>query len=85
MAGVRTKIDKQGRIIIPARERKQLGLKPGEAVVLSVEDGELRIRSIRESVRHAQAIIRQYIPEGRSLVDELIAERREEAERERDS
>jgi vacuolar-type H+-ATPase subunit H len=30
----------------------------------------------------AQAIVRQFVPEGVSLADELIAERRREAERE---
>ena len=37
----------------------------------------------QKAIREAQAIIRRYIPDAdRSLVDELIAERREEAERE---
>ena len=30
----------------------------------------------REAIRRAQALVRQYVPEGRSLSDELIAERR---------
>jgi hypothetical protein len=35
-----------------------------------------------EAIREAQAIIRRYVPDPhRSLVDELIAERRKEAER----
>lgn len=33
-------------------------------------------------MKRAQAIIRQFVPEGVSLVDELIEERRREAERE---
>jgi len=35
-----------------------------------------------QAVRRAQALVRRYVPEGRSLTDELIAERREEARRE---
>jgi vacuolar-type H+-ATPase subunit H len=35
-----------------------------------------------EAIKEAQRIIRQFIPEGVSLADELIAERRLEAERE---
>jgi hypothetical protein len=38
--------------------------------------------SLPASVRRAQAIVRQFIPAGVSLVDELLAERRLEAERE---
>ncbi|MFN8616472.1 MAG: hypothetical protein U0837_05210 [Dehalococcoidia bacterium] len=35
-----------------------------------------------EAIKEAQRIIRRFIPEGVSLADELIAERRLEAERE---
>jgi len=34
------------------------------------------------AIKRAQAIARRYVPAGSSLVDELIAERREEAARE---
>ena len=34
------------------------------------------------ALRRAQEIVAKYVPEGRSLVDELIAERRAEAARE---
>jgi AbrB family looped-hinge helix DNA binding protein len=78
-----TKIDQTGRLLIPARLRKELGLHPGADVVLEAREGELRIRSYRAAVEHAQALIRRYIPDDeRSLVDELIAERRAEAARE---
>ncbi|MGE3913772.1 MAG: hypothetical protein AB7K36_30795, partial [Chloroflexota bacterium] len=42
-------------------------------------DGELRIRSFRESIRRVQERVRPYIRPGESIVDELIAERRAEA------
>ena len=46
------------------------------------EDGAVRIYTVREAIRHTQELVRTYIPEDRSLVDELIAERRPEANRE---
>jgi hypothetical protein len=47
------------------------------------EDGDqVRIFSVRQEIRWAQDLVRQYVPEGVSLTDELIAERRAEAERE---
>jgi AbrB family looped-hinge helix DNA binding protein len=78
------RLDRQGRILIPAELRKELAMRPGEVLTLLVEDGELRIRSVSAGVRKAQAIAAKYIkPEpGRSLVDEFIAERRREAARE---
>ena len=36
----------------------------------------------RDAIRHAQKLVRKHVPKDRSLVDELIAERRAEAERE---
>jgi hypothetical protein len=61
-----------------------LGLEPGSAVVLSVVDHELRIVSLRESIRRSQDIVRKAVPHGTRLSDELLAERRREVARDRD-
>ena len=83
MATARTKIDKGGRILIPAKLRKELGIRPGDPVVLEIQGSELHLRSYRKAIEEAQAIIAKYIPDrDRSLVDELIEERRRAAERE---
>lgn len=71
-----------GRLQLRAEVRKELGLSDGDAVRISVENGELRVRSLRAVVAGIQAETRQYVPEGVSLVDEFIAERRAEAARE---
>ena len=76
-----TKIDKGGRVIIPAEYRKALSLKAGDEVMLLLDDGELRIMTPEQAIRLAQEIVRRYVPEGRSLSEELIHERREEAAR----
>ncbi len=70
-----------GRLVIPAKYRKALGIKPGDEVLLSLEDGEIRVVSTRQAVARAQTLVRRYIPKGRSLSEELIKERREEAAR----
>lgn len=59
-----------------------MGLSIGDEVVIRLEKGELRLKSLRESVKTAQAMVRSYIGKGRSLSDELIAERRSEGKRE---
>jgi hypothetical protein len=46
---------------------------------VQLDDGELRLATRREAIKRAQRLLRQYVPEGVSLVDELIAERRREA------
>ena len=82
MNAQRGKLVSGGRLQIPAEIRKELGLKDGDQLTLKVVDGELRILSVHEAIRRAQRMVRQYVPEGVSLVDELIAERRAEAARE---
>jgi AbrB family looped-hinge helix DNA binding protein len=83
MATARARIDRTGRILIPAKLRAELNVRPGDPVILETTGDELHVRPYRQAIREAQAIIRKYIPDrDRSLVDELIAERRNEAERE---
>lgn len=76
---MKTTIRDGGRIVIPATYRKSLGLKPGDEVLMVLEDGEIRIISKRQAVARAQKLLRRYIPEGRTLSDELIQEREEKA------
>ena len=66
-------------MVIPAAYRKAMGIKPGDEVLLTLEDGEIRVVSTRQAVTRAQALVRRYIPRGRNLSEELIKERREEA------
>jgi AbrB family looped-hinge helix DNA binding protein len=78
----RTRVDKNGRILIPVSFRRALGLKTGDSVFLRLEKGELQITTLRQRLVKAQRIVRKHIPRSVSLVDELIAERRAEARRE---
>jgi AbrB family looped-hinge helix DNA binding protein len=78
----RLKIDGAGRVVIPAEMRAAMMVKPGDTVTARVENGEFLITSPDVAVRRAQSLARKLIPAGVSLVDELIADRREEARRE---
>lgn len=82
MEPVRTRLNENGRLVIPAAIRKALDLLPGDEVVLAVEDDALRIVNPKRAVREAQDLIRRYIPEGEKLSEQLIAQRRVEADRE---
>ncbi len=74
-----TKLADGNRIVIPASIRKGLGLRVGDAVTLVLQDnGEVRLLTQTEAVRQAQALVRQHVDKDRSLVNELLAERREE-------
>ena len=78
----KVRLSSNGRIVIPAEMRKALGVKPGETIMLEVEDGVLRIESYPSRIRRIQQEFRKYAKPGILASDELIAERREEARRE---
>jgi AbrB family looped-hinge helix DNA binding protein len=77
------RINQQGRIVIPAECRAAAGLKPGDKLMIEpIGEGELRLRTRRQPIKEAQAIVARYLPKRRDLVQELIDERRDEAARE---
>ena len=75
-------MNQNGRMVIPASFRKALDINAGDEVFLRIEDDELRITTLKNRLEKARRRIRQYVKPGRSLVDELIAERREAAKHE---
>jgi AbrB family looped-hinge helix DNA binding protein len=74
---VRMRVNQNGRVVIPASFRKALGIKVGDEVLLRIEDDELRITTLKRRLERAQRLVRKHVKPGKSLVDELIAERRE--------
>jgi len=76
------KVNENGRVVIPAAFRKALGINAGDVLVLRVEDDELRIMTMKKRIEQAQRLVRKFVKPGISLVDELIAERRREAQKE---
>jgi len=75
---IRAKIAEDGGIVIPVEYLQALGIQTGDEIILRLEDGVLRILTPRQAIEYAQELVRPYMPEGRSLSDELIDERRKE-------
>ena len=82
MQAVTVKLDRKGRLGLPIQFRRALGFEPGDELILTLDQGELPIFTRGEAVKRAQELVRRYIPSDRSLVDELIQERRAESARE---
>lgn len=75
-------IGPQGRIVVPARFRRELGLAEGATLAITSDGRRLILEPRDEVLRRARARYARARPGGRRLSDELIAERREEARRE---
>lgn len=82
MEEARTRVNLNGRVVIPSSFRKALGIQVGDEVVLRIENDELRITTQQRRIQQAQRRARQYVKPGTSLVDELLAERRDAAKNE---
>jgi AbrB family looped-hinge helix DNA binding protein len=82
MEQIRVRMNENGRIVIPSNVRKALGIRPGDEVILELDEHEVHLTTLRQRIAKAQEMVRKHVPPGVSLVDELIAERQEEAKRE---
>jgi AbrB family looped-hinge helix DNA binding protein len=76
---VAVKLGKQGRLVVPAPLRQELGLELGDELVARAENGRL----VFEPKAAVVARLRERFKDVKgSLAEELLAERREEAARE---
>lgn len=71
-----------GRVVIPAAFREKIGLAEGDRLLAKLVDGEIHLLTKEVALRNARKILKEYVPKGVSLVDELIADRRREAAKE---
>jgi len=71
MQSVRVKIGKDGRINIPVAYRDILHLETGEEILLSIQDGELRICPLKQAIKRAQNLVRRFNTKQLSLTKEL--------------
>jgi bifunctional DNA-binding transcriptional regulator/antitoxin component of YhaV-PrlF toxin-antitoxin module len=70
-----------GRLVVPAHLRQQLGMSKGGKMIASIRDGVLMLEPFDVAVRRAQAMARSYLQPGEgSVVEEFLAERRREAQ-----
>lgn len=77
-------MSENGRVLIPAALRKELGFKPNKPIFIEVRDGCLVLMSGAQLSARRRAYFDSVLPDtgNRSLVDELIADRRLEAAKE---
>ena len=75
-------LGESGRIVLPASIRKEFGLEPGERLTVVSGHGEIKIMSRKMAIESIRAGIIQARGSLSGLLDEFLAEKREEARRE---
>ena len=75
-------LGESGRIVLPAAVRKELGLKAGDRLTVSTDGGAIRILSRKMALESIQADIIKHRGSLSGVLDEFLAERRQEAARE---
>ncbi len=65
----------QGRLVLPAELRAALGLAPGDQLHVQLSGRELVLQRAEDAVAELRGLVSP-TGTGRSLVDELLAERR---------
>ena len=75
-------VNTDGSLHLPPELVAAMGLEPDERLVVRPEAEGMRINSSDQALKRIQARWKALVPEGVSLADELIADRRAEAARE---
>ena len=68
----------EGRLVIPVRLRREMGIRPGDTLLARLENGRLVLERPEHVIERLRAAFDKVTREV-SLVDELIAERRDKA------
>ena len=77
----KVRVGPQGRLVIPASIRRTMGIVPGEILIARTKDGQLVLEKPDQIMARLKTTF-ENVPPDVSLADELIAERRQEVQRE---
>lgn len=69
-------IDDAGRVVLPVRFRKALGIRGRTELVASLEGDAVRLRTVEAALERLRAIARRRRRDGGNVVDAFIAQRR---------
>jgi AbrB family looped-hinge helix DNA binding protein len=73
-------VSSKGWVVIPSLFRRQIGLKPGMKMVVTEVEGKIVLTP--QAIDHVNALYGK-LAKGESLTEELLADRKEERDREK--
>lgn len=76
------RLDRSGRLYLPVKIRRELGLNEHSDLVVRVENRSIRVQTLGQALTELQQRLKKYKRPGHSSLNEFSAERREEARRE---
>lgn len=71
-------VAENGRMNLPADVRRALGLNGPGRVILTQDENGVMLTTADHALRRIRALAAPFKPKGRSMVDELLSDRREE-------
>ena len=77
-------VAENGRMNLPADVRRALGLTGAGRIILTQDENGVLLTTSDHALKRVRALAAAFKPEGRSVVDELLSDRREAAARESD-
>lgn len=69
------RVDSSGRIRLPVELREKLGVIHGDCIVVVDRGDEVRLETAANALAKAQEYFASFVPEGVSLVNDLMDER----------
>ncbi len=78
----KARVSKGGKIAIPSACKKALNILDGDELLFDINDNQVVISPIKFTLQKIRKLLKDNNPSGKSLVDELLQERRQEIKNE---
>ncbi len=74
----KAKVSKGGKIAIPSACKKALNISDGDELLFNISNNQVIISPVKFTLQKVRRFLKDHNPSNRSLVDELIQERKQE-------
>lgn len=72
------RLERNGRILLPAEVRKRFGLKAGDELLMHVDERGVYVTTLQATLRAVREQVRAWMPGVTSLADEVLVARKKQ-------